>query len=109
MCFGVVCGARLIGGGRVEVVPIETACLGNRSYVVVDGRAALVVDPPRDLPRVERVGSEGGARIEGVAETHRAADYVSGGLELARRHRAVYAVPPGDPEPRFRFAPAHDG
>ena len=93
----------------MDVVTVETPCLGNRSYLVVDGRAALVVDPPRDVDRVERVAAEWNARIEVVAETHRHADYVSGGLELARRHRATYAVPPGEPEPYFDHARATEG
>jgi len=38
---------------RVDV--IETPDLGDRSYVVSDGTCAVVVDPQRDLDRVEGV------------------------------------------------------
>lgn len=94
----------------LHIETIETPCLGNRSYVVVDSGAAVVVDPPRDIDRVEAlVDACGTSRISLVVETHRHADYVSGGLELARRHRASYVVPPGDPEPRFAFTPARGG
>ena len=94
----------------MRIESLETPCLGNRSYVVVDSGVAIVVDPPRDIDRVEAlVDATGVARIALVLETHRHADYVSGGLELARRHRASYVVPPGDPEPRFTYTAARDG
>ena len=94
----------------MHIHSLETPCLGNRSYVVVDSGFAVVVDPPRDIDRVEAlVEAAGGARIGLVLETHRHADYVSGGLELARRHRASYVVPPGAPEPRFPHVAARAG
>src|SRR3954451_24169310 len=96
-------------GDSVEIASLETPCLGNRSYIAFADGEAAVIDPPRDIDRVEELVERANARIRLVAETHRHADYVSGGLELARRHRASYLVPPGDPEPRFRFAAALDG
>src|SRR3954453_13604477 len=93
----------------VQIHTIETPCLGNRSYVVVDGSSAVVVDPPRDIDRIEAVLDEVGARADLVLEPHRHADYLPGGLELSRRHRAAYVVPPGEPEPRFGFVPAVEG
>ena len=94
----------------MRIDTLETPCLGNRSYVISDGSAAIVVDPPRDIDRVESlVEASGAARIALVLETHRHADYVSGGLHLARRHRADYVVPSGEPEPRFGFRPALPG
>lgn len=93
---------------RIEA--LETPCLGNRSYIVVDSGVAVVVDPPRDIDRVEAlVDACAATRIALVVETHRHADYVSGGLELSRRHRSPYLVPPGEPEPRFAFMPAVGG
>ena len=79
---------------RVEI--IETSSLGDRSYVVSDGRTAVVIDPQRDIDRVtERVGDLG-ARITHVLETHLHNDYVTGGLELSRTTGAEYVVPAGD-------------
>src|SRR4051812_4518032 len=100
---------RVAPGGQVEVHSVETPCLGNRSYVVVDGSSAIVVDPPRDIDRIEAVLDECDARVDLVLETHRHADYVSGGLHLSRRHRADYVVPPGEPEPRHGFTAALEG
>jgi hydroxyacylglutathione hydrolase len=93
----------------VRIESLETPCLGNRSYVVIDGPTAVVVDPPRDIDRIEDALRVHGATVGLVLETHRHADYLSGGLELARRHRADYVVPPGEPQPMFRYAPATDG
>lgn len=76
----------------MDVETIGTASLGDRSYLVHDGEVALVVDPQRDLDRVEEVAGRLGVRITHVAETHVHNDYVTGGLALARRHDAHYLV-----------------
>ena len=77
----------------LTVTIIETPTLGDRSYVVDDGHHALVVDPQRDIDRVLAVLEGRGLRLAAVAETHAHNDYVSGGLELARRSGAAYLVP----------------
>ncbi len=77
----------------LTVTILETPDLGDRSYVVDDGTAALVIDPQRDLDRVEAVLAARGVSLVAVAETHLHNDYVSGGLELARRHDVDYLVP----------------
>ena len=80
-----------------SVVVIETPELGDRSYVVHDGEVAIVVDPQRDLDRVEKLLTELGVRVAAaVAETHVHNDYVTGGLELARRHGARYLLNAAD-------------
>ncbi len=78
-----------------HVVVIDSTGLGDRSYVVHDGVSALVVDPQRDIDRVEKVLAEHGVKVTHVAETHIHNDYVTGGLELARKHGATYVVPGG--------------
>ena len=77
----------------LTVTIIETPTLGDRSYVVDDGRSALVVDPQRDIDRVEQILERRGVDLLAVAETHAHNDYVSGGLELARTHGVPYLVP----------------
>jgi hydroxyacylglutathione hydrolase len=37
---------------NAQVLPVETASLGDRSYLVHDGELAVVVDPQRDIDRV---------------------------------------------------------
>ncbi|MGW8686600.1 rhodanese-like domain-containing protein [Streptomyces sp. NPDC055817] len=74
---------------------LETEGLGNRSYLAGGARAAVVVDPPRDIDRVITAAARRGVRIAVVAETHVHNDYVSGGLELARLTGARYLVPAG--------------
>jgi hydroxyacylglutathione hydrolase len=85
----------MTGPGIPHVITLDSTGLGDRSYVVHDGRTALVVDPQRDIDRVEQVIAEHGLRIGAVAETHFHNDYVSGGMELARKHAADYIVPSG--------------
>ncbi len=95
-----------------HVLVLETAGLGDRSYVAHDGEHALVVDPPRDLDRIERLVAEHGLTITHVAETHIHNDYVTGGYQLARLHEAVYLVP-GDVDLAYlgqeRVVPVRDG
>ncbi|MFJ8110642.1 rhodanese-like domain-containing protein [Streptomyces sp. NPDC096132] len=74
---------------------LETEGLGNRSHLAGGARAAVVVDPPRDVDRVIAAAARRGVRIVAVAETHVHNDYVSGGLELARLTGARYLVPAG--------------
>ncbi len=82
--------------GQLHVEVIETSDLGDRSYVAHDGQSAVVIDPQRDLDRVEAVLDKLGVRCVTVLETHIHNDYVSGGLELAKRHDATYVVSGGD-------------
>ncbi|MDH4353266.1 MAG: MBL fold metallo-hydrolase [Actinomycetota bacterium] len=91
-----------------HVLVLETPGLGDRSYVAHDGRTALVVDPQRDIDRVEHLLAEHGLRLSHVFETHVHNDYVSGGLVLAERHEATYVVP-GDVELAYERTPALDG
>lgn len=72
---------------------LETAGLGNRSYLAGGRHSALVVDPPRDIARVIAAAARRGVRIALVVETHLHNDYVPGGLELARVTGAQYLVP----------------
>lgn len=76
----------------MQVITVAVPSLGNRCHLVHDGRAALVVDPPRDLTAVERAASEARVEITAVADTHVHHDYVSGALLLSRRHGADYLL-----------------
>jgi len=87
----------------VTVIVISTEELGDRSYIAHDGTVAIVVDPQRDIDRVEEALGQANLRLEAVLETHVHNDYVSGGLELARRTGARYVLAAGD-----RLAFAHE-
>lgn len=92
----------------MDVVVIETTALGDRSYLVHDGNVALVIDPQRDIDRVEAAAHEAGVRITHVAETHLHNDYVTGGLILAEKHGAEYWVN-ADDHVAFARLPVSDG
>lgn len=91
-----------------RVVAIDTPTLGDRSYLVTDGKIALVVDPQRDIDRVLALADELGVRITHVAETHLHNDYVSGGLALSKATGATYLVP-GGAEVAFERQAVSDG
>lgn len=90
----------------MHVVTIETAELGDRSYLVHDGEIGIVVDPQRDLDRIEQAITAAGVRIGLVLETHVHNDYLSGGLELARRTGAGYVLAGAEPVGFERIAVA---
>ncbi|WP_209021857.1 MBL fold metallo-hydrolase [Nocardioides sp. 503] len=89
----------------MRVRTLSTPELGNRSYVVDDGAVSIVIDPARDLDRLEPLLDHD---VSHVLETHVHNDYVSGGHELARRTGAAYAVNAAD-EVAFDRLPLHDG
>jgi hypothetical protein len=45
-----------------RILPIDTPTLGDRSYLVHDGRVAFVVDPQRDVDRVPDLAAAQGVR-----------------------------------------------
>ena len=92
----------------VHVVTIETPGLGDRSYLVHDGRVGIVVDPQRDIDRVLSAAGAAGVTITHVAETHLHNDYVSGGLELSRLLGIPYLVAAGE-EVAFKRQAVADG
>jgi hydroxyacylglutathione hydrolase len=96
------------GGFMVEVVVVSTEELGDRSYVVHDGAVAVVVDPQRDIDRVEKVLADLHLTCTHVVETHIHNDYVSGGLVLARNTGATYVVA-GHDEVAFDRQAVRDG
>ena len=80
----------------LKIINLDTPTLGDRSYIAHDGKTALVVDPQRDIDRVEEILNAEGLEIGTVAETHMHNDYVSGGLVLARKHGAKYVTSADD-------------
>jgi hydroxyacylglutathione hydrolase len=92
----------------MQIDIIETTSLGDRSYLVSDAGVGVVVDPQRDIDRVQALAAERGVAISHVVETHVHNDYVTGGLELARVTGAAYVVPAGDTVSYDRV-PASDG
>lgn len=80
----------------MEIITIETPSLGDRSYVLIDGDVAAVIDPQRDIDRIESLLAKRNLRLAHVFETHLHNDYVTGGFELARRAGATYVLAADD-------------
>ena len=76
-----------------DIVTIETTSLGDRSYLATDGRVAVVIDPQRDIDRIQDLIARLRVRLTHVLETHVHNDYVSGGLVLSQVTGAAYVVP----------------
>jgi glyoxylase-like metal-dependent hydrolase (beta-lactamase superfamily II)/rhodanese-related sulfurtransferase len=91
----------------IEVINIDTPTLGDRGYIAHDGKTALVVDPQRDIDRVQQILAERSLELGAVVETHMHNDYVSGGLVLSREYQAKYITNADDPVAFERVA-AHD-
>lgn len=81
----------------LEIVTIETPSLGDRTTLLISGSDAIVVDPQRDIDRIRFVLDARMLRLRYVFETHVHNDYVSGGLELARRMGATLVMPAQEP------------
>lgn len=90
------------------IVSIETPSLGDRSYLVHDGKVAFVVDPQRDTDRMLAAAAGAGVRITHVFETHIHNDYVTGGYALAQQTGAQYLVN-ADDEVSFDRVPVRGG
>lgn len=92
----------------LRVLPIDTPTLGDRSYLVHDGRVAFVIDPQRDIDRVLGLAASESVAITHVFETHIHNDYVTGGYALAQATGAAYHVDADDPV-SFDRVPVRDG
>jgi hydroxyacylglutathione hydrolase len=64
---------------------IESEGLAHYSYLVGDGKEAVVIDPRRDCDVYIEKAAQAGLRIAHVLETHRNEDYIVGSVELAAR------------------------
>lgn len=80
----------------MEIITIETPSLGDRSYILIDDGVAAVIDPQRDIDRIESLLAKRHLHLAHVFETHVHNDYVTGGLELARRTGATYVLAADD-------------
>lgn len=92
----------------MEIITIETLALGDRSYVLVNGDVAAVIDPQRDIDRISALLTERDLRLTHVFETHVHNDYVTGGLELARSTGAAYVLAAAD-DVAYEHTGAQDG
>ena len=78
----------------LEIIPLDTPSLGDRSYLVHDGQVALVIEPQSDIDRALTLAESLGVQVRHVFETHIHNDYVTGGRALAD------ATGPAGPGPR---------
>jgi hydroxyacylglutathione hydrolase len=77
---------------QIRVIKIEIPELGNRSYIVHDGKSAVVIDASRRIKQVIDAATNENLKIEAVFETHIHNDYVTGGFALAKKLKLPYYV-----------------
>jgi glyoxylase-like metal-dependent hydrolase (beta-lactamase superfamily II)/rhodanese-related sulfurtransferase len=95
---------------RFEVWQLNRRGKGCLSYVIRAKDEAIVVDASRDVAQYESFLAKLGASLVQVLDTHVHADHVSGGPELAEKHRVPYFVAGGpDFELKTRVTPLEDG
>lgn len=85
-------------------------CLAHASYLIGDEetRAAVVIDPQRDIERYLEFAAEQKLQIKHVILTHLHADFIAGHLELRDRVGAtIYLGARAQAE--YRFTPLGDG
>lgn len=79
----------------LAVITLATPELGNRSYLVHDDTAAIVIDPPRDIDRIQTLLDTYGLRCAAVAETHIHNDYLTGEQNWAASAAVpIWSTPP---------------
>ncbi|MFZ5775142.1 MAG: MBL fold metallo-hydrolase [Thermodesulfobacteriota bacterium] len=80
------------------------------SYMLIAGKEAFVFDPARNTAAYQSLAKQHGATITRSFETHRQADYISGGPALAEETGCALMVPPADFEgAAFLCEPVSDG
>ncbi|ACU53952.1 beta-lactamase domain protein [Acidimicrobium ferrooxidans DSM 10331] len=80
----------------LDLIIVPTLELGDRSYIVHDGRRAIVIDPQRDIDRMLAILAERGLEAVAVGDTHMHNDYVTGGYALAKELDVDYLVFEGE-------------
>ncbi len=101
-------GTGVAATSRSRVIDFLAAGLGDRSYLAIAGDRAVMIDPQRDVEPYLEMAERHGATVTHVLETHMHNDYVSGGLELARRSGATLVLPAGSGA-AYRHREASDG
>ncbi len=77
----------------MHIERMETAGLGDATYLLTHEGRGVVVDPQRDIGRFEQAVSAAGVELRAVLETHIHNDYVSGARHLAAWAGAELVLP----------------
>ena len=77
----------------MHIERFHTPGLGDHSYLLTHEGQGVIVDPQRDIGRVERAAAGADVEVRAVLETHLHNDYVSGGPHLAERAGADLVLP----------------
>lgn len=76
----------------MNIIPIDVPELGNRSYLIHDGRDAVLIDPSRRIQQIATIAQKEQVRIRAIFETHVHNDYITGGFSLGRQLKIPYYI-----------------
>ena len=77
----------------MRIERIETAGLGDATYLLTHDGLGVIIDPQRDIARFERAAAGADVEVRAVVETHVHNDYVSGARHLAAATGAELVLP----------------
>lgn len=77
----------------MKIESFRTPGLGDQTYLMTHEGYGVIVDPQRDIDRFLSVAEERDIELRFILETHLHNDYVSGGVEAARRTGAELVLP----------------
>jgi len=100
----------LLHGKGYELYQFRRPGKASCSYGLISGGEMMLFDPSRNIEFYQKFAADHGARIVKSFETHKQADYISGGPALARAHGVEMLGNEADfGGAAFPFTPVRDG
>jgi len=87
---------RAIIKGDISVYQFERLGKGCLSYMIIDGKDAVIIDPSIYIEQYIKKAQELNVTIKYIIDTHLHADHISGATELIKQKQAEYFCPKED-------------
>lgn len=93
-----------------ELIQFRRPGKASCSYGLVSGQEMMLFDPAKNIDAYQEFAHQKGCRISQVFETHRQADYISGGPMLQQTEGVELLAPPADfLDAAIPYTPVNDG
>ncbi len=101
---------RVAAGTGYELYQFRRPGKASCSYGLICGKEMMLFDPAKNITAYQAFADEKGCAITKAFETHRQADYISGGPMLQQTLGAEILVPPADFQgAAIDYTPVNDG
>jgi glyoxylase-like metal-dependent hydrolase (beta-lactamase superfamily II)/rhodanese-related sulfurtransferase len=101
---------RVAAGTGYELYQFQRPGKASCSYGLICGKEMMLFDPAKNITAYQAFADEKGCAITKAFETHRQADYISGGPMLQQTLGAEILVPPADFQgAAIDYTPVNDG